>query len=235
MPWPALASTGRSGCPGTKRPPDGSRRMSAKAKLDQASTKITSADAAVTDEFRQRRHSKPIELLATASDVGDQPQLRLISGLVIAAGLAARKPRLIRAGVRMLIAHELATAAKNFVKRRVDRTRPRSAATRRQAKVRKGQSTGKEVTSFPSGHTAGAVAVARAFGREFPEHRGAALTAAGAVALAQIPRCAHYPTDVGAGAIIGGGAEAVLARLWPPPESTSDSPAEIRSRRSRLP
>ena len=189
--------------------------MSTKARLDKATTKVTEADAAVTDEFSEHRHSWPVELLATASDVGDQPQLRLISGALIAAGVAARSPRLVRAGARMLLAHELATAAKNFVKRRVDRTRPRSADTRRQAKARPGRRTSKEVTSFPSGHTAGSVAVAQAFAREFPEYRAPAVAAAGLVALAQIPRCAHYPTDVGAGALIGGAAEALLAQVWP--------------------
>lgn len=189
--------------------------MSAKAKLDKAATKIAKADAAVTDEFSERQPSKPMQLLAKLSDAGDQPQMRLISGAVLAAGLVAAKPRLIRAGARMLLAHELATVVKNFVKRRVDRTRPRSADTHRQAKVRAGRNTGKEITSFPSGHTAGAVAVATAFAREFPEYRIPALAAAGFVGIAQIPRCAHYPTDVGAGALLGATSEAALAKLWP--------------------
>ncbi len=189
--------------------------MSAQAKLDKAATKIAKADAAVTDEFSGRRPSRSMELLASASEAGDQPQLRLISGAFLATGLIGRKPRLVRAGVRMLLAHELATAVKNFVKRRVDRTRPRSAGSHRQAKVRPGRNTGKEITSFPSGHTAGAVAVASAFAREFPEYRVPALAVAGFVGLAQIPRCTHYPTDVGAGALLGGAAEAALARLWP--------------------
>ncbi len=189
--------------------------MSAKATLDKAATKIAKADAAVTDEFSERRASRPMQLLATASDLGDQPQLRLIGGAVLAAGLIGARPRLIRAGFRMLLAHELATVVKNFVKHRVDRTRPRSAVTRRQAKARHGRNTGKEITSFPSGHTAGAVAVAAAFAREFPEYRVPAMAAAGFVGLAQIPRCTHYPTDVGAGALLGGAAEAALAKVWP--------------------
>ncbi len=187
--------------------------MSTKATLDKASTAVADADLAVTEEFREHRHSWPIELLGKASDVGDQPQLRAISGLIVVAGLLSRKPRLVRAGVRMLVAHELATAAKSFVKRRVDRTRPRSAGTREEAKPRHGGNTAKEVSSFPSGHTAGSLAVAQAFAREFPEYRNAARAAAGFVAIAQIPRCAHYPSDVGAGALIGGATEATLAQL----------------------
>ncbi len=192
--------------------------MSTNATLDKASTAVAEADLAVTDEFSGHRHSWLIEALGKVSDIGDQPELRTISGLVVAAGLLGRKPRLVRAGVRMLIAHELATAAKNVVKRRIDRTRPRSADTRDEAKPRSGANTGKEVTSFPSGHTAGSLAVALAFAREFPEYRTAARAAAAFVAIAQIPRCAHYPSDVGAGAVIGGATEAALAKVWPAPD-----------------
>ena len=211
--------------------------MTAKATIRKAATKVASADAAVTEALDEHRHSRAVELISTASEVADQPQLRLIGGLVVAAGLVAGKPRLARAGVRMLVSLELATAAKDFIKHRVDRTRPRSARTRSQAKAKPGRNTSKEVTSFPSGHTAGAVAVAQAFAREFPEHRAPALTAAGAVALAQIPRCAHYPTDVGAGALIGAAAEALVAWAWPArPDNTDDDEgdwAEYRSPRGQ--
>jgi membrane-associated phospholipid phosphatase len=57
--------------------------------------------------------------------------------------------------------------------------------------------------SFPSGHTAGSVAVARAVGRVYPEARAAAYGGAAAIALIQIPRGAHYPADVAAGTAVG--------------------------------
>ena len=56
---------------------------------------------------------------------------------------------------------------------------------------------------------------ARAFAREYPEHAAPAVSAAGLIALAQIPRCAHYPTDVAAGMAIGWVAEAAVASLFP--------------------
>jgi membrane-associated phospholipid phosphatase len=120
---------------------------------------------------------------------------------------------MLRAGTRILLAHESATMIKDFVKQRVDRTRPRSAAAPEDRKVRKGPNTAKEATSFPSGHSAGATAAAVAFAREYPEHRALAYAGAAAVSAAQVPRCAHYPTDVGAGMLIGAVAGAASNRV----------------------
>ncbi len=152
-----------------------------------------------------------MEALGRFASLGDQPPLRTLCAAVIAAGVAGGNRRLARAGVRMLVAHTLATLAKDYVKLRVDRTRPRSKSERGKDHVPKpGTNTAKEETSFPSGHSAGAAAVARAFARDYPEYAAAAYAAGGALALAQIPRCAHYPTDVGAGLAIGLAAEAVV-------------------------
>jgi len=176
-----------------------------------AVAKLLKADAAVAKAARPHRRNRAVRLLDHVADLGDQPQLRMLCAAVIAAGLAGGDGRLARTGLRMLAAHSLATAAKDFVKRRIDRTRPRSAGKRgKDHRLAPGDSEAKEETSFPSGHSAGAAAVARAFARDYPEHAGPAYAAAGALALAQIPRCAHYPTDVGAGLAIGVAAEAAV-------------------------
>lgn len=148
------------------------------------------------------------------SKLGDQPQVRLISGAVLVAGLFTGKDRMVRAGARMIIAHEAATLVKDLVKTDVDRTRPRSAESRKEKKLRKGTSRAKEKSSFPSGHSAGAIAAARAFSREYPEHGALALGGAAAVAVSQVPREAHYPTDVAAGLSLGVIAEALVDVLW---------------------
>jgi membrane-associated phospholipid phosphatase len=109
----------------------------------------------------------------------------------------------------MLLAHELATLGKNLVKEQIDRTRPHSAKSRREQSVKPGKHTAKTKTSFPSGHSAGALAVARAVGREYPALQAPALAAAAVVGGLQVPRLAHYPTDVGAGMVVGAVAEAV--------------------------
>jgi membrane-associated phospholipid phosphatase len=186
---------------------------------------LLEADAAAAKALAQYEHGKWLDHL---SSLADQPQLRTLSLAALAAGLAAGRgsgygPKLARAGLRMLIAHELATLAKDLVKQRVDRKRPRSNANGGDHKPRPGKRTAKEVTSFPSGHAAGASATARALAREIPGLAPVAAVVGGTLALLQLPRSSHYPTDTAAGLAIGLAAEAALARLWPVPSPSANS------------
>jgi undecaprenyl-diphosphatase len=185
-------------------------------KLKKTGQALIEADVAVAQAVVPLRKKLPVRALSIFSELGDQPQARALSLAVLALGLLRREGRLVRAGARMLVAHEAATMTKNFVKRRVDRTRPRSRTNTESHKPRSGRNTEKEETSFPSGHSAGAAAVARAYAREFPEHKALAYAGAGLVAVAQIPRCAHYPTDVGSGLAIGIAAESAVGWLFDP-------------------
>ena len=171
-------------------------------KLTRSARKLTAAEARAAKAVAPRR-KRPAKAVEAIGQLGDQPELRTVSGVVLAAGLFAANRRLVRAGVRMLLAHEIATLAKDVVKRRIDRTRPHSATNHSQRKVKPGRHTAKTETSFPSGHSAGAVAVARAFGREYPRAEPPALAAAAVVAAMQVPRLNHYPSDVAAGVMLG--------------------------------
>ena len=196
--------------------------MSEKKPEDGIADALLNIDSDAREAAIPHQEDAPVKALSWYSEIGDQPQLRTLSGSLIAAGALTRDKRMMRTGVRMLVAHELATFAKNFVKKRVDRTRPNSAQDREDQKAELGRSEDKDETSFPSGHSAGATAVAAAFAREYPEYKIPALAAGGLAALAQIPRCAHYPTDVGAGIAIGAAAEACVSLVWPTPKPDAE-------------
>ena len=177
--------------------------MSRSSKVRQAGRKIIQSEARATRASAPSAGSAADKIVGTIGKLGDQPELRTLSALVIAGGLLGRNRRLLRAGIRMLLAHELATLAKDLIKEQIDRTRPHSAKSRREQAVKSGKRTAKTHTSFPSGHSAGSTAVARAFGREYPQYQAPALAAAAVVSTLQVPRLNHYPTDVAAGMVLG--------------------------------
>ena len=180
-----------------------------KKKKPEVAEKIEAADGAAAEAVKPYRETLPVRALSFASKMGDQPPLRLLCGALIVAGLAGRNARLAGAGARMLASHSLATWTKNVIKNRIDRTRP-NANGGSHPTIKPGTDTSKDETSFPSGHSAGAAAVAAAFARDYPEYSAPAYAAAGAIALAQVPRCSHYPSDVGAGIAIGIASDSVV-------------------------
>ncbi len=186
-----------------------------KKKKKRAGAALLEVDSKAHEAVLPYQDTPPVKALSWLSELGDQPQMLTISGGVLAWGAIRRDPRLVRAGARMIASHLLATWVKNRVKHRVDRTRPFAAHSQEDRKPKAGRDKSKEETSFPSGHSAGALAVAQAFARELPEHRAKALAGAGLIAVAQVPRCAHYPTDVGVGLAVGLASEAVVAWLFP--------------------
>lgn len=177
--------------------------MAKRSPIEQADIKVAQAVAPV-------RHSPAIRLLGALSELADQPPLNAICATTFAIGLLTGNRRLASAGGRMLAAQLLSTLAKSAIKRQVDRTRPRVADDGGVYAMKRGHSRQSEDNSFPSGHTAGAVAVARAFVRDYPEHSLAAFGAAAAVAAIQLPRCQHYPSDLAAGAAVGLASEALV-------------------------
>ena len=188
--------------------------MSKNKPVAEVGEALMKTDAAVADAATAIRGKPAVRTLSFLSEAGDQPQARALCLCVLALGVFRADGRLVRAGARMLVAHEAATLAKNIIKHRIDRTRPRSRANDTGHKPKPGRNTAKEETSFPSGHSAGAMALARAFARDFPEHAAPAYAGAGLIALAQIPRCAHYVTDVGSGLAVGAAAEAGASWLF---------------------
>ncbi len=168
------------------------------------------ADLAVAEKAGGIHDHPLVEALGGFSEMADQPPLIALSIGTLAAGLLLCRPRLAVAGARMIAAHGLATGMKTVLKRSIDRTRPRVLAEEREYIVRKGRRNEPRYNSFPSGHTAGAVAVAEAIARTHPAVAWTARGWAAMIAAIQIPRCTHYPSDIAAGAAIGWGADRLV-------------------------
>lgn len=163
-------------------------------------TAAEKADHKITSEVNGERDSWPVRLIGAASEIGDQPQMRIICAATVADGIARRDLHLTSTGFRMLTAHTLATWAKSRIKAVVNRRRPKDGDDPR---MREGDSDSHEENSFPSGHSAGAVAVGEAIARAYPDHAAAARGAALSVSVVQVPRGTHYAGDVLAGIAIG--------------------------------
>ncbi|UUL81407.1 phosphatase PAP2 family protein [Sphingomonas qomolangmaensis] len=170
---------------------------------------VERADLAVTRAIAPQRHDPAVRKAGKLSEIGDQPPLIALSATVLVAGLALHHGLTARTGLRMLATHALATAIKDVIKRSVDRTRPDHALVEGY-RMESGDSHEHELTSFPSGHTAGAVAVAEAVAREVPLLGAPARLLAASVAIIQVPRAKHYVSDVIVGAAIGWAAERLV-------------------------
>jgi membrane-associated phospholipid phosphatase len=163
------------------------------------------------------------------SELADQPPTVAINLATIALGLIGQDRRMARTGVRMLATHGLATLAKGMIKRNVDRARPNLPSDHEDHVPTPGDRNEGPQNSFPSGHTAGAVAVARAVVREYPQAALPAYAGAAAIAVIQIPRGTHFPIDVVAGAAIGWTAEWLVARGFPDAEPVRQARAANRA------
>ncbi len=181
--------------------------------LASSGTQAEEADIAVAEELGRHRHHPVIRVLGALSEVADQAPSYAVCGTVLAIGLVAGKPRFAEAGARMLASVLVAAALKSVVKASVSRTRPHKLLDEGHYDVEAGNSDDHDKHSFPSGHTAGAVAAARGWARAYPDLSWPAYGTAAAIALVQVPRAKHYPADVAAGLVVGLVADVIVARI----------------------
>lgn len=167
-------------------------------------------DTAVADALVPYAGDGAVKALGAAAELSDQEPLYAAAAGVLITAVVMRDGPTWRTGTRILAAHMLATALRGVVKAMVDRTRPDAAARRGDYVLREGRRQDSDFNSFPSGHTAGAVAVAMAVGRDHPGARWSAFALASLTGAAQIVRSRHYVTDVVAGAAIGIAAELLV-------------------------
>lgn len=183
-------------------------------KTKQTVAAVAEADRRATHAAAARRDAPLVKAIGFLAEAADQPPLIVASVATLAVGVAMRRADLARGGARMLLAHLLATAAKSAIKHRINRNRPGHALDGAGTHFAPGNSRDHEESSFPSGHTAGAVAVARAASRDIAGVGLPATLAAGAVAAAQAPAGHHYLSDVVAGAAIGWAVEAMVSAVF---------------------
>lgn len=173
-------------------------------------------DLGIARETMRHRDRPAVRALSAFGKLSDQPPLLAAAAAMAAAGWLRGDRRLVRRGAHVFAAVVLATVMKDGLKRAVARTRPTRLEERGQHEMRLGGPDSKAWTSFPSGHAAGAAAMAGALTRCWPEARWPAVAAAAALALSRVPKGSHYPTDVLAGVAVGMVASALAGRLLPP-------------------
>jgi membrane-associated phospholipid phosphatase len=164
---------------------------------------VEEVDAAIADVLIPYAEGAATKALGAVSDLSDQEPLYAAAAAVLATAAVLRDGPTWRTGTRILASHLLATALRGVIKKMVDRTRPEAAARRGDYVLREGERHESDFNSFPSGHTAGAVAVALAVGRDNSAARLPAIGLAALSGAAQVLRSRHYVTDVVAGAVIG--------------------------------
>jgi membrane-associated phospholipid phosphatase len=149
------------------------------------------------------RDNPVVKALAGLAGIADQPPAVTAGALLLALALLRRDARLGEAAIRLVAAILVTTMLKTGVERAVARTRPNAVLDGRPYSRRRGGSRKRALQAFPSGHTADAVAAARALARAYPDLALPIWGAAALIALVQLPAAAHYPSDIAAGAVIG--------------------------------
>jgi membrane-associated phospholipid phosphatase len=178
----------------------------ARKTMERAAARLTAperADVKAAAWAAQYRKHPVVKAASFVAEGADQPQLVALSLAVFALGVATGDARLRLCGMRMVAAIATATALKTLGKRLVARTRPNAVIKRGgYRKMALGPVEG-DWNAFPSGHTAGALAVARAVGRTYPDLEAASLALATFAGVTQIFKGGHFPSDVLAGAVVG--------------------------------
>jgi membrane-associated phospholipid phosphatase len=173
---------------------------------------LEKTDVVVAEALVPHKGDIVVRAIGAASELSDQEPLYAGAAAVIATGVLLRDGRTVHGGTRVLATHLLATGLRGVIKQMVDRTRP-DVAARDGYEFAAGERYFTDYNSFPSGHSAGAVAAALAAAAVWPGSRAAGISLAGAAAGAQVLRSKHYVSDIVAGAAIGLVAHALIGAL----------------------
>ena len=175
---------------------------------------VLAADKNTTHALARYRDAPLAKAWAKVAELADEPPLLTLTLGTAAVGLIVKRRDLTRAGLRAAAAHTIAIQTKSLLKNSIDRARPKHALVTGDERLEPGDSDDHELQSFPSGHTAGAVAVARAATHEIEGAAVPATLAAVAAVAAQPVAGNHYLSDMAAGAVIGWVAEALVGAVF---------------------
>lgn len=164
---------------------------------------VEKIDALAAAKLGRLKNKPAVAPLVIWGKLSDQPPLAALSAAFGLYGLVRGDERALRTGLRMGLSLAVATVIKTAIKQSVDRTRPRVLVESGQYVSGRGKHNESDYNSFPSGHSAGAVAIARSITREYPDTAALAYAGATAAGVAQIVYRAHYPTDVAVGFLVG--------------------------------
>ncbi|MFD9303192.1 phosphatase PAP2 family protein [Streptomyces sp. NPDC060048] len=147
------------------------------------------------------------QVLPPVEEAAEHTKLWWAAAVIMAAGGGWRGRKAAAAGITAMAAAELLSngVAKQFVERRRP---PKEWIPHDDVEDRPDSS------SFPSGHTAAAVAFTAAVASCWPPAGAACAVPTVLVAIERVHSGAHYPSDVAAGAVIGLAA-AALVRATP--------------------
>ena len=168
------------------------------------------ADVDLAVDAGQLRHTTFMAVAGPLSEIADQPPAFTLATAAMIGGIVTGRPRLARTGARVLASLAVATWIKATIKSKVVRTRPYKLLDEGHYETGLDGPDEGPYNSFPSGHTANAVAAARAIGRAAPGARAPLYLGAAALGAVQVPRGSHFAADVVAGAVVGLVSEALV-------------------------
>ena len=172
------------------------------------------ADVDLAVDAGQLRHTTFMAVAGPLSEIADQPPAFTLATAAMIGGIVTGRPRLARTGARVLASLAVATWIKATIKSKVVRTRPYKLLDEGHYETGLDGPDEGPYNSFPSGHTANAVAAARAIGRAAPGARAPLYLGAAALGAVQVPRGSHFAADVVAGAVVGLVSEALVGAAF---------------------